>query len=68
MFAVLEDLAILLSAIIFNAGYAATRDGYNGTIFLVSAGVLIVPTVVIAVMEGLCGGQKQSNQEEKEAT
>ena len=46
----MEDLAILLAAIIFNAGYAATRDGYNGSIFLVSAGVLVVPTVVIAGM------------------
>ena len=72
----MEDLAILLSAVIFNAGYAATRDnGYNGTIFLVSAAVLVVPTAVIAGMEGVCGGgvtgataEKQKTQEEKETT
>ena len=73
----MEDLAILLAAIIFNAGYAATRGGgYNGTVFLISAGVLVVPTAVIAGMEGLCGGrlrggggartEKKQRQEEGE--
>ena len=75
----MEDLAILLAAVIFNAGYAATRGGggYNGTVFLISAGVLVVPTAVIAGMEGLCGGgglrcgggartEKKQRQEEGE--
>ena len=48
VFAVMEDLAILLAAVIFNAGYAATRVGYNGTVFLISAGVLVGPMAVIA--------------------
>ena len=75
----MEDLAILLAAVIFNAGYAVTRGGggYNGTVFLISAGVLVVPTAVIAGMEGLCGGggvmggggartEKKQRQEEGE--
>ena len=74
----MEDLAILLAAVIFNAGYAVTRGGggYNGTVFLMSAGVLVVPTAVIAGMEGLCGGglrggsgartEKKQRQEEGE--
>ena len=34
--------------IIFNAGYAATHGGYNGIVFLISAGVLVGPMAVIA--------------------
>ena len=66
MFAVMEDLAILLAAVMFNAGYAATRGGYSGTMFLVSAGVLVLPTAVIAVMEGLCRKERHQTREEKE--
>ena len=51
----MEDIAILLAAVIFNAGYAATREGYNGTMFLVSAGTLVIPTAAVALMEGMCG-------------
>ena len=68
MFAVMEDLAILLAAVMFNAGYAATRGGYSGTMFLVSAGVLVIPTAVIAVMEGLCRKEKQHQTREQKET
>ena len=58
----MEDLAILLAAVIFNAGYAATREGYNGTMFLVSAGTLVIPTAAVALMEGL-GGKRGAEPE-----
>ena len=41
------------------------NNSYNGTIFLVSAAVLVVPTAVIAVMEGLCGGELRDGATEK---
>ena len=48
----MEDLAILLAAVIFNAGYATTRgSGNNNTVFLIAAGILVGPTVVIAGLQ-----------------
>jgi hypothetical protein len=58
---------MLSSSIIFTTCYTHSREFYNGTTFLVSAAILVVPTVVIAYMEGLFSGIISKPQENNTA-
>ncbi len=49
--AVFEDISILTAAVVFNLCYTQSREFYNGTVFIVSAAVLLIPAVVIGFME-----------------
>ena len=47
IFAVFEDIALLCGTLIFNTLYPMTRPIFSGLMFLVGAGLLLIPAILL---------------------
>ena len=62
IFAVFEDSASLMGALIFNSLYPVTRPIFSGTMFLVGAAMLLVPALSLPFIR-MDGSEKRREKD-----